>query len=313
MRKTILISLLIATASFAAAAQAQMPTIMVRPGKAWCSQNGYIKTVETMGQETEVCDYEKALSDPRMLQSITEIEALLKDEGLKTASMQVSTEAISDFSAEEMLLDDEWGNVADKSALDVLRERAMADIYLDVNWLIEKTGPKRQLSYTLTGKDYYTGDDVCSVTGIGEPSISATESVLLREAVIGKMPELKDRLASYFSDMLENGRGVYLAVRVSTGSALHLESSVQGGTLGRVIYKWMLSNAVQHRAEARRSSRTSASYVVKIPLYDIDGLPMSAEDFAWQLSDYLGASPFNVKTRVANQGLGRATIFIQGQ
>lgn len=313
MKKTILISLFVAAISLEVAAQAQMPTIMVRPGKSWCSQNGYTTTVETMGQETEVCDYEKALNDPRMLQSITEIEALLKDEGLKTASMQSATESISDFSTEELLMDDEWGNVADKSALDVLRERAMADIYLDVNWLVEKTGPKKQLSYTLTGKDYYTGDDVCSVTGIGEPSISATESVLLREAVIGKMPELKDRLAAYFSDILQNGRGVYVAVRVSTGSGIHLESSVQGGTLGRVIYKWMLSNAVQHRAEAGRSSRTSANYTVKIPLYDTDGLPMSAEDFAWQLSDYLNASPFYVKTRVANQGLGRATLFIQGQ
>ena len=313
MKKIGFILILLVACAVEVIAQAQMPTIMVRPGKSWCSMNGYTETIDNQGQEVEVCNYDKALLDPKMLQSITEIEALLKEEGLKTASMQSSSDAITDFAAEELLDDDEYGNVADKSALDISRERAMADIYLDINWSIEKIGPKKQLSYTLVGKDYYTGDDVCSVTGIGEPSMSATESVLLREAVIGKMSELKERLSAYFTNILTNGRSVYVAIRVSTGSDIHLESSVEGGTLGRVIYKWILKNAVEHRAVASRSSRTSANYTVNIPLYDNDELPMSTEDFVWQLSDYLTAEPFGIKTRVANQGLGRATLYIQGQ
>lgn len=306
--------LMVALAAFAAeaAAQAQLPTIMVRPGRSWCMENGYMKTYDNQGQEKQIPDYQNALLDSKMLQSITEIEALLKDEGLKTASMQASSDAIEEFAAEELLMDDEYGNVADKSALDEMRESAKADIYLDINWSIEKIGPKKQLSYTLVGKDAYTGDDVCSVTGIGEPSMSAGEAVLLREAVVGKMAELKDRMSNYFSNILANGRSVYVAIRVSTGSSIHLETAMQGGNLGRVIYKWILKNAVEHRATAGRSSRTSANYTVNIPLYDTDGLPMSTEDFLWQLNEYLGQAPFNVKTRVANQGLGRATLFIQG-
>lgn len=310
MKKISITLLLLIAVAIVAMAQAQMPTIMVRPGASWCAQNGYTKTIDNQGQEKIIPLYEKALLDSKMIQAITEIEALLKDEGCKTASMQTATSSIEDFAAEELLDDDEDGNYIDKSALDISRERAMADIYLDVNWSIDKIGPKSQLSYTLQGKDYYTGDDVCSVTGIGTPSISATEAVLLREAVIGKMPELKDRLQNYFQDILTNGRGVYVAIRVSSASDLHLESSMTGGTLGRLIYKWVLKNAVEHRAEQSRSSRTSSNYTVKIPVYDVDELPMSAEDFGWQLSDYL--SNLGVKTRVTNQGLGRTTITIQG-
>lgn len=310
MKKISITLLLLVSVVTGAMAQAQMPTIMVRPGMSWCAQNGYTKTVDNQGQEKILPLYERALLDPKMMQAITEIEALLKDEGCKTAGMQSATSSIEDFAAEELLDDDEDGNYIDKSALDISRERAMADIYLDVNWNVDKIGPKSQLSYTLQGYDAYTNDVVCSVTGIGTPSISATEAVLLREAVLGKMPELKERLQNYFQDILTNGRGVHIAIRVSSASDLHLESAMTGGTLGRVIYKWILKNAVERRAEQGRSSRTSSNYTVKIPVYDIDELPMSAEDFAWQLSDYL--STLNVKTRVTNQGLGRATVTIQG-
>lgn len=313
MKKAVFVVVLMSIMAAEALAQAQLPTIMVRPGKSWCAQNGCVTTVENQGQVIEVCDYAKALNDPKMLQSITEIEALLKDEGLKTASMQMRTEAINDFAAEDLLISDDEGNYAEKSAIDITRERAMADIYLDVNWTVDKIGPKMQLSYTLQGKDYYTGDDVCSVTGIGEPSISATEAVLLREAVIGKMPELKDRLATYFQNIIANGRSVYVAIRVSSGSDVNLSTTVAGGTLGRVIYKWILTNAVEHRAVAERSSSTSANYTVNIPLYDVDELPMSTEDFLWQLNAFLAAEPYAVKSKVDNQGLGRARLLIQGR
>ena len=313
MKKTILFVAALTFVAADALAQAQLPTIMVRPGETWCAQNNLMIVSDNQGQRTITPDYQLALYDQKMLQSITEIEALLKDEGFKTVNMRTAMASISDFAAEEMVMTDEYGNSVAKSTVDIMRERPLADIYLDINWVVETVGPKKQLSYTLEGKDYYTGDDVCSVTGIGEPSMSATESVLLREAVIGKIPEMKDRLANYLQDILQNGRSVYVAVRVSDGSNVSLSSTVEGGNLGRVIYKWILRNAVSNRAEASRSSATMASYTVKIPLYDTDGLPMSTEDFVWQLNGYLGAAPYNVRSTVQNQGLGRATLFIQGK
>jgi len=313
MRKIVLL-LSIAVISFVKVnAQATLPTIMVRPGSQWCSENGCTVIQDNQGQQVEVCDYKKAMNNSKMLQSIVAIEGLLKDEGFKVPSLKMMTNAVNEFSVEELLMDDEDGNIADKSALDISRERAVADVYLDVNWSIEKIGPKKQLSYTLEGKDSYTGEEVCSVTGLGEPSLAASEATMLREAVIGKIPEMKDRLQKYLTKMLANGRNVHVAIRVSTGSNIHLQTAMQGGNLGRIIYKWILKNAVQHRAEAGRPSRTSANYNVNISLYDMDELPMSTEDFLWQLSDYLSGEPFGIKTRVEGQGLGRATLFIQGK
>lgn len=313
MKHSLLILAFIAIALTDASGQATLPTIMVRPGKAWCIANGYYKTEDNQGRTTQVIDYQSALNNFKVIQNITEVEAILKDEGFKTASMRSQTEAIDDFAAEEMLMTDEYGNGMEKDGLDLARERAKADIYLDISWEIETVGPKKQLSYTLEGKDAYTQDDVCSVTGVGEPSISATEAVLLREAVIGKIPEMKDRLANYMANILENGRAVRLKISKSTASTIHLETTVQGGTLDRVIYKWILANAVQHRAEKISSTRNQANYTANIALYDNDGLPMSAEDFLWQLSDYLAASPYNISSIVKMQGLGQAILWINGK
>lgn len=313
MKHSLLILAFVAIALTSAFGQAQKPKIMVRPGKAWCEANGYYKTEDNQGRTVKVYDYDGALNDMKMKSSIVDIEAILKDEGFETVSMSSQTEAIDEFAAEEMLMDDEYGNGIEKSQLDVMREKATADIYLDISWSIETVGPKKQLSYILEGKDYYTGDDVCSVTGLGEPSISATEATLLKEAVIGKIPEMKDRLCNYMTDILEKGRRVYVAIRKSNASDVHLETFVEGGTLDDVISDWLAINAVQHRSSKIRSSRTSANYTVNIPLYRSNGLQMTTEDFLKLLRNYLAASPYNIKSRVTQQGLGRATLTIDGK
>lgn len=306
--------LLLAAAVLTAAeagAQAMLPSIMVRPGKAWCQANGYTTTRDNQGRKVADIDYAAALNDMKMLQSITTLEAMLKAEGFVTVNMRSRTDAIDLNAAEDMLDDDEDGSVADKTALDVSREQARADIYLDINWEVEKIGPKKQLSYVLESKDFYTNDEVCSVDGIGEPSMSASEAVLLKEAVVGKMGTLKERLGNYMQDLRDNGRPVTIVVKVQQGASRHLQSPTPGGNLGRAITTWLKNNAVAHRVVPSPGSRTSASYRVNIPLYGPDELGQSAEDFAYQLSDFLAAAPYNVKTRVSNRGLGYAVVYIK--
>lgn len=295
-------------------AQATLPTIMVRPGNQWCADNGFMRIEDVQGQQKKVYDRSSAMNDSKMLQSIATIEALLNDEGLETNNLQGQEEMLDELVGEEEFIDDEDGNMADISALEFRRERATADIILDVNYSIEKVGPKKQLSYTLVGKDFYTGRTICNVTGLGEPSMSASEATLLREAVVGKMPELKSRMEEYFARILENGRNIQIGIRVSTGSDIHLMSSVEGGNVGRIINKWILTNAYKHKARpSTGSSRRSANYNVNISLYDTDGLPIVARHFAEQLSDFLASEPYRIKTMVAEQGLGRALLYIQGK
>lgn len=296
--------------------QATLPTVMVRPGTSWLRANGYAKPIDAQGNSKEKFDYVRAVDDPKMLQSITALESLLTNEGFIVKNLKAVINSIDEFSTEEMYMEDEDGNSVQKSDLDLFREKAesQADVFLDVSWNIEKIGPKKQLSYTIEGIDLTTGNKVCSIEGLGAPSMASTESTLLQEAVVGKIPQLKEELQIYLTDMLNNGREVYIKILVSSASNVHLQSPVEGGNIGRVITKWMKENAVQKRAASvGRGSRTSTAYNVHIPLYDTDELPMEAEGFAWQLSDFLSAAPYNLKTNVENQGITRATLTINGK
>ena len=316
--KKLFITLILGTFVFSQVlAQATLPTVMVRPGSSWMRENGYVKTKESQGVIKEDFDYIRAVDDPKMSQSITALKSLLEDEGFEVIDYKEAAKSVDEFSGEEMLMEDENGNSIQKVDLDSYREKAerQADILLDVSWNVEKIGPKKQLSYRIDGIDQYAGGAaVCSIEGMGSPSIASTESVLLREAVIGHIPLLREKLGSYLTEMLENGRMVMIKVVVSSASDVHLQSPVEGGNIDRVISKWMRMNAVKNKAsKVGGSSRTSAAYRVNIPLYDESELAIVAEHFAWQLSDFLSAAPYNLKTNVENQGKTRATLTINGK
>lgn len=292
--------------------QARIPVIMVRPGSTWCANNDCFNVVETQGKQVKVIDYTKALESMDMLASITEIEGLLQDEGLLIQNMGGATDALEEDVLVDELTMDMYGDGLEKSALDNFYDKVSADIYLDINWEIKTIGPKKQLSYVLIGKDAYTSEPVCNVTGLGEPSLAASEAQLLREAVVMKMPQLKERLSAHFETILTMGRLVTISVAVSSGSDVNLDSPAEGGNLGRAINKWLVNNAVEHRVQPGRGTSNGNSYKVRIPIYDDMGLPISAEDFAYNLSDYL-ASDQNVATTVQNRGLGNAMVIISGK
>ena len=313
MKKIFLFVLFILFTKVMLMGQARIPVIMVRPGTTWCKNNECYKIVDNQGTPKKIIDYEKALENMDMLSSITEMEGLLTDEGLIIQNMEGASEGLEEDMMEDDLTDDEFGNGLEKSALDKSRERVSADINLGINWEIKSVGPKKQLSYILLGTDAYTNEVVCNVTGLGEPSFSATDAQLLREAVIMKMPELKERLQAHFDKILTIGRLVTIEIGVSTASSINLESSMGEANLGRVINKWLTQNAVQHRVIPGKSTRNVATYRVRIPLYDVDELPISSEDFAWKLTDFLAKAPFNLKCRVQNKGLGKAKLIINGK
>lgn len=87
-----------------------------------------------------------------------------------------------------------------------MRQRAKADIIVQLTWTVNQTGPKRSVTYTLQGLDSYTNKEIATSTGTGEPSFTAELPVLLAEAVSSHMDEFCDRLQNHFDDLLQNGR-----------------------------------------------------------------------------------------------------------
>ena len=299
--------------SIVAFGQAKKPSIMVVPSDLWCNQNGYMSEMDNMGEIIPIPDYRGALmNDADPLPVIARINGLMADRGFPLKNLESELKAINTNSAETAAITSKEGASSKTNALEQLRQRARADIIIQLTWTVNQMGPKRSITYTLQGLDSYTNKEVATSTGTGDPSFTAELPVLLAEAVSSHMDEFCDRLQSHFDDLMENGREISLNIRVfENPEDIDLESEFDGKELREIIEDWVYENTVQHRFNLTDDSEVYMNFdEVRIPLYDDRGRAMAANNFARQLEKYLKEAPFNIPIKRDNAGLGLATLYL---
>ena len=169
---------------FEAHAQAVKPTIMVVPSDAWCIENGYFNEIENMGSTRKVPDYVAALqSDMDLLQVISKLNDLMADRNFPLQNLESVIKDIEASNADMGAITSKSGASISTTLYDEVRNRAKADIIMQISWKVIRQGPNYQLSYILQGLDSYTNKQVAGSNGIGEPSHSVAVPVLLVEAV----------------------------------------------------------------------------------------------------------------------------------
>lgn len=304
--------LLLAAAS--AFSQAKKPTLMVVPSDVWCNKNGFVQTFDNQGISETVPDYKAALSNNMDLVAVTtKIGSLMADRGFPLKDMAQTIKSISTLSTEDRLIQSKTSGASmTESPLDRFRRTAKADIFLEVTWNVTTTGPKKQVTYMLAGKDAYSGKQVAGAEGTGAPSFAADLPLLLEEAVQDHMEAFCAQLQSHFEDMMQNGRECVLDVRVwDNGSGIDLETEYEGQELIDVIDNWLADNTVQHRFNKSDATENFALYEqVRIPLYKPNGQAMDMDAFARSLRSYLSKPPYSIPCKVINRGLGRALLVI---
>jgi hypothetical protein len=123
-----------------------------------------------------------------------------------------------------------------ESPVDRLRRTARADIILEIDWGINKNGPKHSVTYNLRGLDAYSNKQVAGAEGTGAPSFSAEIPVLIEEAVQNHMDPFTELLRQHFDDLLENGREVVIELQIpDNGQDLDFESEYGGKELAEII------------------------------------------------------------------------------
>jgi hypothetical protein len=312
--KKIFLSLMLLLAATSAFSQAKKPTLMVVPSDVWCNKNGFVQTFDNQGISETVPDYKAALSNNMDLVAVTtKIGSLMADRGFPLKDMAQTMKSISSLSTEDRLIQSKTSGASmTESPLDRFRRTAKADIFLEVTWNVTTTGPKKQVTYMLAGKDAYSGKQVAGAEGTGAPSFAADLPLLLEEAVQDHMEAFCAQLQSHFEDMMQNGRECVLDVRVwDNGSGIDLESEYDGLELIEVIDNWLADNTVQHRFNKSDATENFALYEqVRIPLYKPNGQAMDMDAFARSLRSYLSKPPYSIPCKVINRGLGRALLVI---
>lgn len=313
MKKILLTALLALIATTSAFSQAKKPIIMVVPSDAWCKANGYYTEIDNMGTTVVVPDYTAALqNNADLLNVIAKLNDLMAERGFPLQNLESVIKDINNTSAELALVEGKSGGSVAQTAYDEVRNRAKADIIMQVTWDVISVGPKKSIRYTLQGLDAYTNKQIAGANGTGEGSHEAPLPKLLEEAVQNHMEAFAYRLQTHFDDMLNNGREVSYLIRISDNWGEDLESDYDGYALSEILDNWFYDNTEQHRYSITDQSETQMTLnQVRIPIYDDRGRPNDANRFIRNLVRYLRAEPYLIdEIKVLNQGLGRCVLIL---
>ena len=311
MRSLFLILVLIA-ANFVFA-QAKKPTIMVLPSDNWCEQRFFMTEFDNQGSKQKVPNYKQAFQeDTEIGQVISKIGSLMIDRGFPLKDAEQELKAIEARAAEDnMTTSTSTGSSIAESPVDILKNKAKADIIIQIWWKVTKTDAGKVLSFTVEAFDAYTNKRIAAATGNSEPNNTAIVPVLLEQALLSKIDPFVNQLQQHFDDMLVNGREIRLTVKRWNTWQYTLEDEIAGEEITEHINNWMQTNTVNKRFNMSDASENIIRFEqVRIPIYDANGNPIDARAFAKGLQKHLKSTPYNFEVKLVTRGLGEAILIL---
>jgi len=303
-------SLVLCTAT--AFSQAKKPTIMIVPSDVWCNTNGYMMEFDNQGKVVKVPDYKKALQENSdLLLVISKINELMADRGFPLKNLESSLKSLESQAAEDAMLTSKGGGEVNESPIDKLKKVAKADIWMQMTWTVNTTGPKKSITFNLQGLDAYTDKQIAGASGTGQPSFTAELPVLLEEAVLSHLDNFNVQLQNHFDDMFTNGREVILRIKTWNTWEYDLESEDFGDDeLSSLIETWVTDNTVQGRFNTTDATENMMLFEqVRIPLFDEAGKAIDARKWANGLRKYL-KDTYQIESKLMMKGLGQAQLVL---
>ncbi|UAM99724.1 DUF6175 family protein [Polaribacter litorisediminis] len=293
--------------------QAKKPTLMILPSDNWCAQRYFMTEFDNQGTKLKVPNYKQAFQeDTEIGQVISKIGGLMIERGFPLKDVEQELKAIEQRTAENnMTSSSSSGAGLSESPLDMLKNRAKADIVIQIWWKVSKAEQGKVVSFVLEAFDAYTNKRIAASSGNSSPNNADVVPVLLQNAILANIDVFASQLQKHFDDMFENGREIRLTVRKWDTWEYDLESEFEGEELRDLIYDWLTLNTVKGKFNESNSSENLISYEqVRIPLFDERDRAIDARRFTRDLQKYLKAAPFNFQVKLMTRGLGEAILVL---
>ncbi len=294
-------------------AQAKKPTLMILPSDNWCEQRYFMTEFDNQGTEQKVPNYKQAFQeDTELGQVISKIGSLMIDRGFPLKDAEQELKAIEARNAEDnMTTSTASGSSISESPLDKLKNKAKADIIIQIWWKVTKTDNGKVISFVLEAFDAYTTNRIASSTGNGAPNNTDIVPVLLQNAIIANIDPFAAQLQSHFDDMFNNGREILLTVKKWNSWDKNMETEIDGKEITDYVNEWLQKNTVKGRfSMADATENIIRCDQVRIPLYDANSNAIDARQFAKGLQKYFKAAPFNFEVKLMTRGLGEAILVL---
>lgn len=308
----ILIGITLIGSSYTAIGQAKKPTLMILPSDNWCEQRYFMTEFDNQGTIQKVPNYKQAFQeDTEIGQVISKIGSLMIERGFPLKDAEQELKAIEVRTAEDnMTMSNTSGSELSQNALDILKNKAKADIIIQIWWKVTKTDDGKVVSFVLEGFDAYTSKRIAASSGNSEPGNDIVP-VLLENAILNNIDPFTNQLQSHFEDLLENGREIRISVRKWDSWEYNLESEFKGVELRNIIYDWAQENTVAGRFNETNSSENRIDYEqYRIPIYDDRGRALDARQYARTLVKFLNKDPYNIEVKLMTRGLGEAILVL---
>jgi len=298
----------VASASFS---QAKKPTIMVVPSDNWCVTNGFVMEFDNQGTKVKVPDYKRALQESSdLLLVIAKLNELMTERGFPLKNLESALKTMEGENAEDAMLTSKSGADVVESPIDKLRKTAKADIWMQMTYTVNTTGPKKSITFVLQGLDAYSDKQVAGASGTGQPSFTAETPVLLEEAILAHLDNFNGQLQTHFDDLFTNGREIVLRIKLFGSFDGDLESEFDGEELGVQIENWVSLNTVQNRFSTSDATESMMLFEqVRIPLFDASNKAVDARGWARGLQKHLKTA-YAIESKVMTKGLGQAVIVV---
>lgn len=293
--------------------QAKKPTLMILPSDNWCEQRFFMTEFDNQGTKQKVPNYKQAFQeDTEIGQVISKIGSLMIDRGFPLKDAEQEIKAIEARSAEDnMTTSTTTGSSIAESPLDKLKNKAKADIIIQIWWKVNKTDDGKIVSFVLEAFDAYTSKRIASSTGNSSPNKTDIVPVLLQNAILANIDPFAAQLQAHFDDMYNNGREIKLTVKRWNNWDKDMETEIDGKEITDYINEWLQSNTVKGRFNMSDATENVIRFEqVRIPLFDEKNNAIDARHFTKGLQKHLKAAPFNFEVKLMTRGLGEAILVL---
>ncbi len=293
--------------------QAKKPTLMILPSDNWCEQRFFMTEFDNHGTKQKVPNYKQSFQeDTEIGQVISKIGSLMIDRGFPLKDVEQELKAIEARNAEDnMTTSSASGSSISESPLDKLKNKAKADIIIQIWWKVNKTDQGKSVSFILEAFDAYTSKRIASSTGNGTPNNTDIVPVLLQNAILANIDPFAAQLQSHFDDMFNNGREILVTVKKWNSWENNMETEIDGKEITDYVNEWLQKNTVKGRFNMSDATENIIRCdQVRIPLFDPNNNAVDARQFAKGLQKYFKAAPFNFEVKLMTRGLGEAIIVL---
>ena len=269
LKNTLITLMLLLSTTLLFSQAVNKPSIMVFPSDDWMENNNYMDVVDNQGTKTKVPNYTRALLNDDLVQVISTIEGLMKERNYPLTNLSSTLKDIADRNALANAETSEDGASIQEGPKDKLLSTARPDIVLYVFWKINSIGPKKSITFRLSGIDAGTNKPQATADGTGNELIGATLPVMLKTSVLSHIDNFNAQLMTYFEEMIVKGREISVEIQVYDGAPKKLNSEINedGDELSDDIKKWMKANTVNGAFTPQTKTATKMQLVsVRIPV-----------------------------------------------